>query len=163
MKNIYLMIFACVLFACGSDDGPSADPFSNVPSGDIVSIDERDFVLTGTDAQGRASQTYKWWALDVSKQDFNIEECGEDVNLSQADTYYAFTPDGDIRIRQGTDGDGFVARSWEWSSTAKEAINVDGITSVDFVIRALNNNEVIYASYQEAEGCSLVTWERFTQ
>lgn len=163
MKKFLFLVLVVVLSSCGSDDGASADPFSSIPSGEIVAVEERDRVLTGEDAAGRTTQTYRWWKQDISKLDFSTDECGEDEDLSQTDTYYAFAPNGDIRVRFGTTGDGTAASSWEWSSTAKDAINIEGETSVDFVIRALNDSEVIYASYQEAQGCSLVTWERFTR
>ena len=162
MKKYVLLVIAAALYACGSDD-TSADPFSAVPSGEIVAVEERDFVLTGVDASARTAQTFKWWKQEISRLDFSSEECGDDEDLAQSDVYYAFTSDGNIRVRQGTSGDGTVARSWEWSTTAKEAINIDGESSVDFVIRSLNESEVIYASFQAAEGCSLVTWERFTR
>ncbi|WP_424964031.1 hypothetical protein [Ekhidna sp.] len=162
MKKLYVIFLAAIVAACGSDDGDT-DPFSDVPSGEIVSVDERDFVLTGEDASGRTAQTYKWWKQNVSKIDFSSEECGDDEDLSQTDVYYAFTSSGNIRVRQGASGDGYIARTWAWSSSAKNAINIDGETSVDFELRALNNTELIYASYQSAQGCSLVTWERFVQ
>lgn len=164
MKNFYALVcIALVAFlaSCGGDDGPSADPFAGIPSGEIVAVEQRDAVLTGTDSNGR--QSYRWWAQNVSRLDFNTEECGDDEDLSQNNVYYAFTSDGSIRVRIGTEGDGSVARSWAWSSSSKDAINVDGETSVDFVIRSLNDSEVIYASVQSAGGCQLVTWERFTR
>lgn len=162
MKKLFVVLLSAIVVACGGDDDP--DPFSEVPSGEIVAVDDRDFVLTGEDSSsGRVEQTFKWWKQNVSKLDFSSDECGEDEDLSQTDVYYAFTSSGDVRVRQGSSGDGYVARSWAWSSSAKDAINIDGETSVDFELRALNNSELIYASYQEAQGCSLITWERFIQ
>lgn len=164
MKKIYAILLTVVVSACGGDDGGS-DSFAGVPSGTIVAVGERDFVLTGEDAGGRLAQvTYKWWELDVSKIDISgPEDCGDDEDLTQADTYVAFASNGDVRARIGTEGDGSVGGSWEWTSSSKDAIFLNGETSVEFKIRGLNESEVIYASKQSAGVCSAITWERFTR
>lgn len=174
MKRYYIFpaIVALLLIATScSDDNPvnsrSGDLFENVPSGEIVPVAERDFVLTGfSDGSAKALSegSQRWWLQIVSKFEFN--NCGDedDEDVTLQNTYFGFAPDGWLYVRSGQSGTPQQAARWAWSSSNKTAINLNNITEVDFQLTALNQNQVVYASVQNiGQGCSVVTWEQFGQ
>lgn len=164
------LFFLFTIISCSSSDSSSDDPFSNVPSGEIVPVEQRNSVLTGFDdgpssklnAQNDDGQ--KWWKQVVSKITYNGCDGEEDEDITLDDTYFGFKPDGTLHVRFGQQGSTYHATDWGWADQAKSAIFLAELSGVEFSIRALNSNEVIYASSQRQSGsCTVVTWERFAQ
>lgn len=171
MKKIILIkFFALALLtvtACSKDDESSEDLMSKVPSGTIVPVEEREATLVGFEITNKSQvkqsgdADQKWWEHNVSTITYDCEGYDETDNLSQTseNVYYAFKPDGVIYYKQGIDGSEFQHYTWEWASSKKEAILVQGIS---FKFTELNANTVTYASVQGEAGCQVLTWEKFT-
>lgn len=166
MKLKYLCSILCLsvlIYSCGGDDD-SDDPFASVPSSEIVDIELRDVTLSGSaSSSGRvAAVGQKWWKQKVSKVQYS-DLCSdeEDEDYSQDNYYYAFYSSGQYYVKIGEDGTPQSAGNWQWvDSESKDAIFV---SSVEFTLRGLNDDELIIASDQSQEGCGIVTWEQFNE
>src|SRR5690625_3568908 len=121
LKTFILFSISCVLLvSCGdSPTGNSSDnEFESVPSGEIVSVEKRDEVLTGTSNSKEvsiAATTQKWWLQVTSRIDYTGCEENEDQDITLENTYFAFKPGGGLYIKQGKNGSEQYATSWEWS------------------------------------------------
>lgn len=163
MKKINLVVLLSLLIAaCGGSDDPG-DPFGDVPSSEIVAVEQRDAVLSGVAESGRSEQNYKWWQQDVSRITYSAacEEEDEDITVGG---YLAFVSGGDLRSSTSGSDEGSSVGTWRWASDAKDAIVIPSLSEdVQFVIRGLNESQVIYASNQSFGPCSVISWERFVR
>lgn len=143
------------------------DKFQGVPTGEVVSIEKRDSVLTGSNKNDSNSKTLagtaaqKWWLQKVSKIDYTSCTDYEDQDITLEDTYFAFKTSGGLYYKTGTDGSEQYATSWEWSDESKSAILLDEFPGISLEILSLNDNEVVYASSQTDGDCKVITWEQF--
>lgn len=161
-------ITSILVVYCGSPTGTSGgSKFEGVPSGEIVPVEKRDSVLTGvapTDSNHTKAKgmTQKWWLHGVSEISYKGCEGYQDSTITHENTYVAFTPDGEYYQKVGETGSKQHVTSWEWSDESKSAIILENYPEIDFEIRSLNEEEVIYASLQpQGDGCEVVTWEQF--
>lgn len=169
-KIILIKICALALLAvtaCSKDDDPSNDLMSKVPTGTIVPVEEREATLVGFEITDKsqlkqsAGAEQKWWEHNVSEVTFDCPDYDETDNVSETteNFFFAFKPDGVIYYKEGMDGTEYQHHSWEWASSKKEAILVEGVS---FKFTELNANTVTYASVQGEPGCQVLTWEKFT-
>lgn len=163
LKAAFLFVLGLALTtSCSKDDG-GGDKFAGVPKGEIVPVGERHETLTGfPEAEGRGGleeSSQVWWKAEKSIVDYHCGGESEEIDNSQENVYYAFKNDGMIYYKIGMSGDENSHYSWEWKDNNKNAIIVHG---VEFELRELNANNVVYASYQEEEGCYAITWEQFS-
>lgn len=169
MKAMKFFKVAAILFlgftlttSCSKDDdGGDNDKFAGVPKGEIVPLAEREQVLTGYDGtEGRGFTEKKWWKQDVAKVDYHCAGY-EDEDLGQENIYYAFAHDGTMYYKVGVEGEAYSYNTWEWEDSDKDAIVVDGVV---FDFRELNEDTIVYASYQEQNSsCYAVTWEQYSR
>ena len=162
LKRLSLLLFVTfVAFSCSSDSDSDNDRFEDVPSGEIVARNMRQEALTGFSDDDRANNQQKWWTHVIS--DFNFSGCDdEEEDFSELSVgYFAFYPDGGLYYRSSPDGTPTYSGDWEWKNSNKNAIHLNGETSVDFEIRYLNADNVVYASYQGNSACNVVTYEQF--
>lgn len=162
LKVLFLFVLGVTFTACSSDDD-GGDRFAGVPKGEIVPVGERHEVLTGyPEGEGRSIEegAQVWWSVEKSIVDYHCGGESEEMDNTQENVYYAFKNDGVIYYKQGVDGTEYSHLQWEWKDANKNAIMVSG---VEFELRELNQNNVVYASYQEQEGCYAITWEQFSK
>jgi hypothetical protein len=170
--NLFLTLFIAAAFtACNKDDDES-DKYPGVPTGSIVPIEERAFVLTGADdpdlkATDDLADDYKFWTFESSKA--FISGCGESDEIDLLAELggsevpeIAFAPDGNIMARVGDDiSDSYS--DWEWADADKSGIILDKFPNVTFEFTALNERQVVYASIQNItyEDCDykVITYE----
>lgn len=163
----FFVLALLMVAACSKDDNPSDDLMSQVPTGNIVPVEEREATLVGfvtTDKSQLKQSTeadQKWWEHNISELTYDCSGYDESDNVSQTseDIYYAFKPDGVIYYKQGMDGSEYQHYTWEWASSKKDAILVQGVS---FKFTELNASTVTYASVQGEPGCQVLTWEKFT-
>lgn len=154
-----ILTLSLFVFSCGGDDD-NDDPFSSVPSSDIVDFELRDTTLSGSlSSSGRgAAVGQKWWKQKISK----IEGSGACEDLTEDITqgyYYGFYPSGEYFAKVTKESTPVRAGSWQWEDTdTKDAIL---ISSVTFTLRGLNSDELIIASDQSQGDCGAITWEQF--
>lgn len=167
-KLAFLKILSLALLlitACSKDEDSSKDMMSNVPSGEIVPVEQREAILIGYEtsskAQNKQEAEQKWWKHGVSKVTYDCSGYDESDNISTTleDTYFAFKENGTIYYKQGMDGTEMVHYDWEWASSSREAIIVQGVS---FKFTELNARTVTYASVQGEADCQVLTWEKFT-
>lgn len=164
---IKIFVLTMVMITACSKDDPSEDLMSTVPEGEIVPLEEREATLIGYSSSDKSqtkqvsSSEQKWWEHSVSNVTYDCSGYDESDNISQTseDIYYAFKPDGVIYYKYGMDGTELEHHSWEWASSKKEAILVEGVS---FKFTELNATTVTYASVQGEAGCQVLTWEKFT-
>ena len=169
--NLFLTLFIAAAFtACNKDDDES-EKYPGVPTGSIVPIEERAFVLTGADdpdlkATDDLADDHKFWTFESSKA--FISGCGESDELDLLEQAggdipeIAFAPDGNIMARDGDDVYDSYS-DWEWADADKNGIILDKFPNVTFEFTALNEHQVVYASIQTVpyEGCDykVITYE----
>lgn len=163
LKALFLFVLgASLLTACSKDDGDGGDKFAGVPSGEIVPVAQRHETLTGyAENAGRGVEntgTQKWWESVNSFVEYHCQGESDEIDNTQAGVYYAFKNDGKIYYKVGMEGTEYPHHSWEWKDSNKNAIVIQG---VDFELRELNDGGVVYASYQEEQGCYAITWDQF--
>ncbi len=164
--KLLVMFLSVTLFSigCSKDGGGGGSTkFSdNVPTGEIVAKELRNETLTGfsnSEGEPKNTNTQKWWEMHI--QALTSSNCPEydDSTDYEGDGYYvAFYPNGDLASKYGTDGTPDVYSSWEWSNSNKNSIDLEGTT---FTITYLNDDNVVYASKQSGEGCTVETYEQF--
>ena len=173
-KNLFLILFIAAAFtACNKDD--ESDKYPGVPTGTIVPIEERAFVLTGADDPDLKSTDdvhadYKFWTFKSSK--VFISGCGESEEVDLLDELggdvpeIAFAPDGNIMARDGDDVYDSYS-DWEWADADKSGIILSKFPDVTFEFTALNEHQVVYASIQNItyEDCDykVITYEELTR
>ena len=163
LRNIFsILILSILIVSCGDDDD-SNDPFAGVPKSEIVDIELRDVTLSGTaSSNGRTLAVgQKWWKQKVSKVDLS-GECGDNEDQEITDGYYyGFYSSGEYYAKSGQDGTPIRVGSWQWvDEDTKDAIFV---SSVEFTLRGLNDEELIIASDQSQASCTVITWEQFNE
>ena len=165
-----MLLIAVAFAACNKDDDES-DKYPGVPTGHIVPVDERAFVLTGSDdpdlkTASHMADDYKFWTFRSSKA--MLSGCGESDEIDLLEQVggdvpdIAFAPDGNIMARE--DNDVYdTYRNWEWADADKSGIILDKFPNVIFEFTALNENQVVYASIQTVtyEDCDyeVITYE----
>lgn len=172
MKKIIFIkffILALLVTSCSKEDDSSGDLLSNVPSGEIVPVEQREVTLIGYDVQSQAKSydkqqaeaEQKWWKHGVSKVTYDCSGYDESDNMSETleNTYFAFKENGTIYYKVGMSGAEMAHLDWEWEDSKKEAIIVQGVS---FKFTELNPSTVTYASVQGESGCEVLTWEQFT-
>ena len=173
VRSTLALLFLCLIaISCSDDPVSSSDPgdqFSDsVPTGEIVPVEERNFVLTGFDdlssklvAENDGGQ--RWWLQIVSKVEYqNCPSHLQDEEVRLDNVYYGFAPDGRTYRRTGQTNSPTDIFGWEWKDASKNALHIRGNNDVDFVITSLNDDEVVYASVQNlGQGCTGTTWEQF--
>jgi hypothetical protein len=168
MKHFkYLLLCGILIVSCNKDEDAAPNFFKDVPSGDIVSVEMRDEILTGvpeSSEAGRMQLNHKWWRQAESVIDYQGCEGYEDQEITLEDTYFSFTSDGDFYVKNGVNGSSQYYTTWEWTNDEKSAITLGKFPDVEFKITALNENQVVYASHQpQGGGCNVVTWEEFVE
>lgn len=167
-KVFMLLFFVTVVASCSSDDGGSSDYLANVPKGEIVPVAERYRTLTGFDEGSspnpRISNTesQKWWKYIYGEVTYNCEGENETDEIEENGNYYAFSPNGKMYYKYGQEGTPVEYNDWEWANSSKSKIRITNQwgETMDFELTELNDDGVVYASYQSAQGCSLLTWEQ---
>ncbi len=161
-KNTTLAIASLViLFSSCSKDDDNGSSLNGVPSGEIVAVEERDEALTGYSDLKDSQETQKWWTHVTTVVDYSSDDCGSDVEYEEMG-YFAFYPDGSYYYKSSVSGYAYAVGSWEWTDSSKEEIYVSNSSgSGDFTITYLNDENVVYGSYQSASGCSATTYEQF--
>ncbi len=150
-----------ILFLSCSKDDENDTNLNGVPSGEIVDVEERNETLTGYSDLKDSEESQKWWTHVISSVDYSSDECGTDVEYEDLG-YYAFYPDGSYYYKSSVNGTAYEVGSWEWSDSSKEEIYVSNTTgSGNFTITYLNEDNVVYGSYQSASSCSATTYEQF--
>ncbi|HLT52768.1 MAG TPA: hypothetical protein VKZ97_02700 [Flavobacteriaceae bacterium] len=166
-KNIFGLLLCTALVtlsACSKDDdGDGGSNLDGVPSGEIVSAEFRNVVLTGYTDLESGEGTQRWWTHVISDFNFNSEDCGDD--FSYEDTgYYAWYPDGSYYVKTSLNGSPTQVGEWEWANSSKTRIyiyNYSNGSEGEMTVTYLNDNNVVYGSYQSGGGCSLTTYEQF--
>jgi hypothetical protein len=156
-----------LLVSCSDDDENSGSVSANVPdgvpSGEIVPVEERDFVLTGFDSNtsGRSkAMNQKRWSYEYGE--IFSDNCPElDRNIS--DGYYvSYTPSGNIEYTD-QNGDFYApSKTWEWTE-GKNAIIINGNDDAIFWFSELNDDRIIYYSEQSNSECDVVTFESLNE
>lgn len=163
LKVLVLFVMSVTFTACSGDDDGGSDKFGDIPKGKIVSVADRHKILTGF-PEGKNGSTEEgaqvWWKIEKSIVDYHCGEESEKVDNTQENFYYAFKNDGVIYYKEGINGTEYSHFQWKWKDADKNAIIV---SDVEFELRELNQNNVVYASYQEEEGCYAITWEQFSK
>ena len=162
-KLIFIKLLVLTLFvitACSKEDS-SGDLLSSVPSGEIVPVEQREAVLIGYSTGQKTQGGQKWWLHEVTEITYDCAGYDESDNETSTveNGYFAFKENGTIYYKIGMNGTESAHHDWEWASSAKEAIIVQGVS---FKFTELNANTVTYASVQGEDGCQLLTWEKFT-
>lgn len=155
-----MLSLALFIYSCGSDDDD--DPYSGVPSSEIVDVELRDAALSGSaSSSGRQLAVgQKWWKQKVSKIDLS-GECGDAEGQELTDgNYYGFYSGGEYYYKTSMDATPIRVGSWQWTDNDKNAIF---ISSVEFSLRGLNDDELIIASDQSQATCTVITWEQFNE
>tara|TARA_B100000767_G_C19731721_1_gene522023 strand:+ start:762 stop:1262 length:501 start_codon:yes stop_codon:yes gene_type:complete len=156
LKTFILIAFVGVISSCSSED--SSNGLDDVPSGEIVSVEKRQFTLTGFSDSPQNSETQKWWTHVISKASVNgPEECGEDETQNDLG-YIAFYEDGGIYYKTSISGSAQRGGSWEWTNSDKNSIITQNI---EFTVTYLNDTNVVYGSFQTSGPCSATTYEKF--
>lgn len=161
--NYILLLFTSIFAAtsCGSDDDD--DPYAGIPIGEIVEIDLRDALLSGSaNSGGRFAVGQKWWKHLNGEIRYNgtCTEETETINLSNV--YYAFYSSNQFFTKEGVNGQPELAGSWQWVNTnTKEAlfINSTRLQGLSLTLRALNENALVYLSEVVDGECTTLTWE----
>ena len=166
-KTLALIIITLVtISSCSKDDDSTSGSFGDAPSGEIVPVEERAFVLTGFDetsskSLNKSDESQKWWLHLESVVSFS-GDCGgeEDISIEEQDAYVAFYPDGSIYAKAGEDGSPINSyESWSWvDSSTKDKIIFQGI---EFTFTELWEERLVIASKQSQGSCSAVTYEEF--
>lgn len=169
LRKVYLLFFIGIITAsCSSDDGGSNSNYlKNVPKGEIVSVGERFFTLTGFEEYAgkglETSNSQKWWKYIYGEMEYKCDGENETGAVDSEATYFAFSPDGIIYYKFELDGMAYPHHQWEWADSSKSKVRITNEynQTLVFEFTELNPTSVIYASYQSEEGCSLLTWEQF--
>ncbi len=152
-----------------NDTSPSSN-FPGVPSGEIVSVEEREGVLTRTSTSLKYTNSDGYWTYSEAK--ITISGCGNEEEtdlfaeqgISPSSIEIKFGLDHILYTRQN--GIESQAGTWSWSNeSTKDGIIIDKYPSVEFTFTALNKNEVVYASkqegaYQDCTSVTAITYER---
>src|SRR5690554_2441435 len=173
MKNVILLrkvfmslLFITVVVSCSSDDGGNSDYLANVPKGEIVPVAERQRALTGFDEdvapRSSNTETQKWWKYIYGEVTYNCEGENETDEIEESGYYYAFFPNGKMYYKIGEEGTPNAYNDWEWANSSKSKLQITDQwgETLDFELTELNDDSVVYASYQSEQGCSLLTWEQ---
>lgn len=167
-----LLFVSLIAISCSDDPVSSSDRGNqlpdSVPTGEIVPVEERNFVLTGFEELSGKSNAendggQRWWRHVVTKVEYqNCPSDLQDQEVELDNVYFGFAPNGRTYQRNGPTGSPSDIWGWEWTDSSKSAVHIQGNTDIDFVITSLNNDEVVYASVQElGQGCTGTTWEQF--
>ena len=155
------MLFVATIFSsCSKDDNQeSNNNLDGIPSGEIVARNLRNITLTGFSELSRNEGSQKWWRHTIS--DFDYIDCGDDNDYSFSDFgYYAFYPDGTMHSKQSIDGTPSYLQEWRWTNSNKTAVYVRDDTSIAYTVTYLNDDNVVYGSSQNVNGCTLVSYEQ---
>lgn len=151
--RLWLLGFVMVCFSCGSDD--DNDPYSGIPSGKIVELDERESMLMGTDEQ-------KWWK-HLNGQFRYVGTCTEDTeSFNVASTYYGFYSSNQLFLREGMNEQPFLVGSWQWENANTKntlLINYWELKGLKLELRALNDEQLVYLSEEIDGDCTQLIWE----
>ncbi|MEO9967256.1 MAG: hypothetical protein ABJF11_15765 [Reichenbachiella sp.] len=162
LKNLITLVsLSLLMISCGSDDDNN-DPYADVPSSEIVELELRDAALSGSASSSGRTQAVgqKWWKQKVSKVDLS-GECGDNEDQEVTDGYYyGFYPAGEYYYKLDMDATPIRVGSWQWADSDKDAII---ISSIEFDLRGLNDDELIISSDQSQATCTVITWEQFDQ
>lgn len=159
-STFFYLSLSILIVSCGGDDDD--DPYSGVPSSEIVDLELRDATLSGSVSSSSRvlAVGQKWWKQKISKVEGSglCEDESEDVTQGY---YYGFYPSGEYYAKTSKEATPIRAGSWQWDdSDTKEAII---ISSVTFTLRGLNAEELIIASDQSQGDCGVITWEQFVE
>jgi|SRR5690554_1160418 len=167
-KTCLLLFIGIIITSCSSDDGGSTSNYlKNVPKGEIVSVGERFFALTGFDEDAgkglETSNSQKWWKYIYGEMEYKCDGEDETEEVESEATYFAFSPDGTIYYKFELGGMTYAHHQWEWVDNSKSKVRITNEynQTLVFEFTELNHDAVVYASYQAEEGCSLLTWEQF--
>ncbi|HBH48661.1 MAG TPA: hypothetical protein DDX98_08470 [Bacteroidales bacterium] len=163
-----IAIALAITVSCSKDDDSGSDKYPGVPTGVIVPIEERAFVLTGMDDSGMKSTEFtaedmKFWKFE--KSEVKVSGCGMSETYDNLDYFeptdvveLAFTPSGELWQRFNGNVSNTYA-TWEWSDASKSGIYISSLGNIEFEFTELNENQVVYASKQTGafEECSSVT------
>lgn len=161
--TIFLRLLSIfVLIGCGDDDN---DPYSGIPSGEIVDVELREAALIGSgSSSGRLLAIgQKWWKLQDGEIRYNGSCDDETEDISPEDTYYGFYSSSQLYTKSGIDGTPAFVGSWQWVNSNKDAlfINFDMLRGKELELRALNEDELTYLQ-EDADGdCQILTWQGF--
>ena len=170
-SSLVLLVLSLFAISCSDDPVSSSDRGNqipdSVPTGEIVPVEERNFVLTGFDELSSKLATVndegqRWWLQVISKVEYqNCPSHLQDQEVEEDNVHYAFGPDGRMYRRTGSSSPTNLF-AWEWKDESKNAVHIQGNKDIDFVITSLNDDEVVYASVQDlGQGCTGITWEQF--
>lgn len=164
IKLVAIVLAAAFFTNCTKENNDITNTsYSGVPSGEIVPVEERSKVLTGSSELLKSSNlTLIYWSFKSSKAIVSgcsdagtydiLEEVDEDL------PQVAFSPDGTFYAKSNNVSEINVG-TWVWADENKTGIILSSYGDVVFTFTALNENQVVYASNQNAEGCSVITYE----
>ncbi|WP_139957280.1 hypothetical protein [Flavicella sediminum] len=176
MKKISVLLMALLfVMACSKDDSGG---LGGVPSGEIVPVAEREYVLTGVDsstankttqAKSNADVEGRAWTLLVRKA-WTSGNCSAfldpdeiaELNMEDFTTaYFKFLPNGDVMTANSIGGTYYNNGSWSWVNPAtKDEIEVQYET---YTITALNDSQFIIGHNVSEGGCSLTTYQSLSR
>jgi len=166
-KHLLALLFSSVIVLsnCGSDDEEEG-PYDGIPSGEIVVEDQRHITLTGIAQSGSGRSLavgQKWWKGTERGVKYN-GTCNDQLPVSQYqdNEYIAFNPGGSLFTKEGANGDELPAGNWQWEDN-KDAIQINRPTFAGkYVLRALDDTQVVYMKEVVDGECTIITWERLT-
>lgn len=170
-KLFFMGVAVAILsMGCSKDDdgskGGKTDFSSNVPSGEIVPVELRNETLTGYSELNAPSKgvmpegIQKWWEYkhgEISSVD--CPEFNQPLDVG-TDYYFGLYPDGSAYSKYGVDGTPTYIGDWNWTSSAKEALVISWAEGAVFYLTYLNETNLVYASKQSVQGCSVETYEQ---
>ncbi|MCO5248127.1 MAG: hypothetical protein M9887_04155 [Chitinophagales bacterium] len=139
-----------------------------VPTGKIVPVGERQFVLTGFSTGGdlRAADSQKWWEVTDGKIIMFDLKCAGQSFPDQSDDitgdderFHAFSPDGKIFLKGNiSDEPSLSDATWKWHDSKKDAFditNFDPTTNktetIIYYLTQLDEDHVTYVGFPTLE------------
>lgn len=165
-KAFFLLITLFLVISCSESDD-NLEKLSDAPTGEIINITLRDFILTGNNAtaskQSESTISQKWWNHKVSSFNYSNSKCGQNYKVNNTG-HFAFTHNGEILVKLYKNSESKIGGYWKWTSNNKEAISITHLGREEkvFTITYLNDNNIVYSSSnQEEEDCYVSIYEQF--